>query len=43
MVYTNGFDRSAMGLAAATAIILFAIIFTFTLLQRAVVGERANV
>lgn len=43
MVYTNGFDRSAMGLAAATAVILFVIIFSFTLLQRAVVGERANV
>jgi multiple sugar transport system permease protein len=43
MVYQNGFDRSAMGLAAATAIILFVIIFAFTLLQRAFVGERANV
>ncbi len=43
MVYTNGFDRSAMGLAAATAIILFVIIFAFTLLQRTVVSERANV
>jgi len=43
MVYQNGFDRSAMGLAAATAIVLFIIIFIFTLLQRFVVQERANV
>jgi multiple sugar transport system permease protein len=43
MVYQNGFNRSAMGLAAATAIILFVIIFAFTLLQRLFVGERANV
>jgi len=42
-VYLNGFDRSAMGLAAATAILLFIIIFAFTLLQRTVVKERANV
>ena len=43
MVYQNGFNRSAMGLAAATAIILFVIIFVFTLLQRVFVSERANV
>ena len=43
MVYQNGFNRSAMGLAGATAIILFVIIFAFTLLQRLFVGERANV
>ena len=43
MVYVNGFDRSAMGLAAATAIVLFVIIFAFTLLQRRVVGERAEI
>lgn len=43
MVYVNGFDRSAMGLAAATALLLFIIIFAFTLLQRVVVKERANV
>lgn len=42
MVYQNGFNRSAMGLAAATAIILFVIIFAFTILQRMFVGERAN-
>lgn len=43
MVYVNGFDRSAMGLAAATAIVLFIIIFVFTLIQRFVVGERADI
>lgn len=43
MVYQNGFNRSAMGLAAATAIVLFIIIFIFTMLQRLIVGERANV
>ncbi len=43
MVYQNGFDRSAMGLAAATAIVLFVLIFVFTLIQRRFVGERANV
>lgn len=43
MVYQNGFNRSAMGLAAATAIILFVIIFAFTLIQRAFVSERANI
>ncbi len=43
MVYVNGFDRSAMGLAAATAILLFIIIFAFTMLQRVVVQERANI
>lgn len=43
MVYVNGFGRSAMGLAAATALVLFVIIFAFTLLQRRIVGERANI
>ncbi len=43
MVYVNGFDRSAMGLAAATAIVLFLIIFVFTILQRQIVGERAEI
>ena len=43
MVYQNGFDRSAMGLAGATAIILFLIIFTFTVVQRVFVRERADV
>jgi multiple sugar transport system permease protein len=42
-VYNNGFKNSAMGVAAATAILLFIIIFAFTMLQRRLVGgERAN-
>jgi len=43
MVYQNGFDRSAMGLAASTAIVLFIIIFAFTMIQRLFVSEKANV
>lgn len=44
LVYNNGFRNSAMGVAAATAILLFIIIFAFTLLQRRLVGgEKANV
>jgi multiple sugar transport system permease protein len=43
LVYNNGFNNSAMGIAAATALILFVIIFTFTLIQRRFVGEKANV
>jgi ABC-type sugar transport system permease subunit len=31
-----------MGLASATAVILFVIIFVFTLAQRRLVGERAD-
>ena len=42
MVFQNGFDRSAMGLASATAIVLFVIIFSFSILQRLVVRERAD-
>lgn len=42
IVYTNGFKNSEMGLAAATALILFAIIFTFTLLQRRITRETLN-
>jgi multiple sugar transport system permease protein len=45
LVYRNAFDpqRPAMGLASATAIVLFIIIFVFTLLQRRVTGDdRAN-
>jgi multiple sugar transport system permease protein len=43
LVYNNGFRNSAMGVAAATAILLFIIIFAFTLLQRRLVGgEKAN-
>lgn len=43
LVYSNGFRNSAMGLAAATAILLFFIIFGFSILQRRLTGgERAN-
>jgi multiple sugar transport system permease protein len=42
IVYVNGFQDSAMGLAAATALLLFIIIFTFTLIQRRFTSERAN-
>lgn len=43
LVYSNGFKNSAMGLAAATAILLFIIIFAFSILQRRIVSERADV
>lgn len=41
LVYRSAFDlqRPAMGLAAATAIVLFIIIFVFTLIQRRVTGS----
>ena len=41
LVFRNAFDpqRPAMGLAAATAIVLFIIIFIFTLIQRRVTGS----
>lgn len=42
LVYASGFTDQRMGLAAATAIVLFIIIFIFTLIQRRFVGERAN-
>jgi multiple sugar transport system permease protein len=42
LVYASGFTDSRMGQAAATAIILFVIIFIFTIIQRRFVGERAN-
>lgn len=42
IVYENGFNNSAMGLAAATALVLFAIIFVFTMIQRLFTSERAN-
>jgi multiple sugar transport system permease protein len=45
LVYRNAFDpsRPLMGLASATAIVLFIIIFVFTLLQRRVTGsDQAN-
>lgn len=43
IVYTNGFQNSDMGLAAATALVLFVIIFIFTLIQRRFSRETANV
>lgn len=39
IVYENGFNQSSMGLAAATALVLFVIIFVFTLLQRRITSE----
>lgn len=42
IVYENGFNNSAMGLAAATALVLFLIIFVFTMIQRLFTSERAN-
>lgn len=42
IVYQNGFRDSAMGLAAATALILFCIIFAFTMIQRRFTSERVN-
>jgi multiple sugar transport system permease protein len=41
LVYRSGFDDQRMGLAAATAIVLFVIIFAFTLLQRRFSSDRA--
>lgn len=38
LVFRSGFGDQRMGLAAATAIILFIIIFVFTLLQRRITG-----
>jgi multiple sugar transport system permease protein len=43
IVYQNGFKNSEMGLAAATAILLFVIIFIFTLIQRRITSDRAAV
>lgn len=42
IVYENGFRNSQMGLAAATALILFIIIFSFTMLQRVFTSERVE-
>lgn len=42
IVYDNGFKNSQMGLAAASAIVLFVIIFAFTLIQRRITRERVN-
>lgn len=41
LVYRSGFNDSAMGLASATSVLLFIIIFVMTLAQRRIVGERA--
>jgi multiple sugar transport system permease protein len=38
LVYRSGFGDQRMGLAAATAIVLFVIIFIFTLIQRRITG-----
>jgi multiple sugar transport system permease protein len=43
LVYASGFTDTRMGQAAATAIILFVIIFVFTLIQRRLVGETSEV
>ncbi len=40
LVYASGFTDGRMGQAAATAIVLFVIIFTFTIIQRRFVGEQ---
>lgn len=42
LVYSSAFTDARMGLASATAVILFVIIFVFTILQRRLVGERAQ-
>lgn len=42
IVYQNGFKNAQMGLAAATALVLFVIIFIFTLVQRFFTREKAN-
>lgn len=42
LVYRSGFKDQRMGIAAATAIVLFLIIFVFTLIQRRITGgDRA--
>ncbi|MGQ9907741.1 MAG: carbohydrate ABC transporter permease [Candidatus Flexifilum sp.] len=41
LVYRSGFGDQRMGLATATAILLFIIIFTLTLVQRRIVSDRA--
>jgi multiple sugar transport system permease protein len=42
LVYASAFTDARMGLASATAVVLFVIIFVFTLVQRRLVGERAS-
>lgn len=41
-VYQSGFRNSDMGLAAASALVLFVIIFIFTMIQRQFVKETIN-
>lgn len=43
LVYRSGFNDSAMGLAAATSVLLFIIIFVMTIIQRRVIGEGSAV
>lgn len=44
LVYKFGFDNSDMGIATATAMLLFVLIFILTLLQRWLIGgDKANV
>jgi multiple sugar transport system permease protein len=42
IVYVNGFKNAAMGLATATAIVLFLIIFGLTMLQRRISSDKAE-
>jgi multiple sugar transport system permease protein len=42
IVYQNGFNSSQMGLAAATALVLFVIIFIFTMIQRRITRETVE-
>ncbi len=42
LVYRDGWNDAQMGLASASSILLFIIIFIMTMLQRRVVGERAE-
>ncbi len=43
LIYRDGFNDQSMGLASATSVLLFIIIFAVTLLQRRIVRERADV
>ncbi len=43
LVYRDGFNDSQMGLASATSVLLFLVIFGLTLIQRRVMRERAEV
>jgi len=40
LIYLSGFNEAKMGLAAATSVALFIIIFVMTMLQRRIIGER---